>query len=351
MRLRGLGRIKQAGRRLRNRVRPGALILLYHRVTQLATDPQRLAVAPSNFEAQLENIKKAGLVISLNDLTEALRTRRLTPRSIVITFDDGAADNLLAAKPLLEKHDVPAAVFISTGYVKTGREYWWDELDRLLLQPGSLPDKLHLTVGEKTFSSNLGQSSNYTAKDFAEHRGWHVSNSPPPTERHRLYLALIDFLLPLSPDDRLTALDDLKRWSGNNGNTRNSHRALTAGEIKQLSEGGLIEIGAHSVTHSMLSTLPPGVQRMEIQQSKKDLEDILGNRIRSFAYPFGTLSDYTAETVALVKESGFEYACSNFRDVVQPDADLFQLPRVIVRDWGGEEFAKNLESWFRGDFS
>ena len=346
MRLRGLGRINLVSRRIRNRFRPGALILLYHRIADLPTDPQWLSVAPPNFDEHLEVIKKVGVPVALQDLAKSLDTRKLVPKSIVVTFDDGAADNLLTAKPLLKKHAVPATVFVSTGYVQSNREYWWDELDRLLLQPGTLPERLELNGLQRAFSWHLTDCQEYSESNHAQHRTWNVS-SAPPTERHRLYKALIDFLLPLLPEERLFFLDELKNWAGNT-TTRNSHRALSPTEIEQLADEGLVEIGAHSVTHSVLAELPLTVQRTEIGQSKKDLEDILGAPIKSFAYPFGTLSDYTEETVRLVKESGFEYACSNFRDVVQPGVDLFQLPRVIVRNWDGNTFENKLERWLRG---
>ena len=52
----------------------------------------------------------------------------------MVTFDDGYADNLWNAKPLLERYDVPAAVFVTTGYAGQDREFWWDELETLLLE-------------------------------------------------------------------------------------------------------------------------------------------------------------------------------------------------------------------------
>jgi peptidoglycan/xylan/chitin deacetylase (PgdA/CDA1 family) len=118
--------------------------------------------------------------------------------------------------------------------------------------------------------------------------------------------------------------------------------------VVRLARGELIEVGAHTVTHSVLSALPAAAQRDEIQRSKAHLEEILGHAVSNFAYPYGTRSDYTAGTVAVVQEAGFASACSNFAGVVRHGTDRFQLPRVLVRNWTGDEFARQLKEWFRG---
>ena len=349
MRVRGLGRIKSIGRKWRNRLSPGALILLYHRVAELESDPQQLQVSESNFAEHLRILKEIATPISLPELTQGLRSGKVGARSVVVTFDDGAADNLLAAKPILEREDIPATVFVATGYMKTAREYWWDEVERLVLQPGELPSTLTLAFNGQLHQWDLSAQTNYSRADYDAHSKWNAARGDEPTLRHQLYRSLIDVLYPLAPAERFEQLDCLKNWAGDATLSRVSHRPLTAEEVKQLAAGGRIEIGAHTVSHSMLSALPASLQRAEIQQSKADLEEILGYPVRSFAYPFGTLSDYTRETVSLVKQLGFDCACSNFKDMVQPGADLFQLPRLIVRDWKAEEFSDRVASWFRGD--
>ena len=112
-----------------------------------------------------------------------------------------------------------------------------------------------------------------------------------------------------------------------------------------LAQGGLIEIGAHTVTHSVLAALTPSSQREEIKESKRFLEELLGRKVASFAYPYGRRCDYSEQSVALVREAGFAHACSNFAGVVGRNSDLFQLPRVQVRDWDGDEFAGRLSAW------
>jgi peptidoglycan/xylan/chitin deacetylase (PgdA/CDA1 family) len=76
---------------------------------------------------------------------------------VAVTFDDGYADNLLNGKPLLECYDVPVTVFVTSGYVGAGREFWADELERLFLQPGTLRQELCLAIKGRTHQWDLGE--------------------------------------------------------------------------------------------------------------------------------------------------------------------------------------------------
>jgi peptidoglycan/xylan/chitin deacetylase (PgdA/CDA1 family) len=83
---------------------------------------------------------------------------------VVITFDDGYADNLHNAKPLLERYDIPATVFVTTGHIGHEREFWGDELDRLLLQPSTLPELLGLSINGSPYQWELGEVAHYTVR-------------------------------------------------------------------------------------------------------------------------------------------------------------------------------------------
>jgi len=145
--------------------------------------------------------------------------------------------------------------------------------------------------------------------------------------------------------DRLTVRDELLAWAGDSGNARKTHRVLECDEIIELARGGLIEIGSHTVTHPQLSALNLDSQRYEILQSKRKLEEILDGPVIGFAYPHGRKCDYTDETVALVREAGFEYSCATSLGVIDQGADRFQLPRVQVQDMDGESFARLVSEW------
>src|SRR5687767_8520588 len=91
-----------AGRRVRE---PRALILVYHRVTQIDSDPQLLCVGPRRFAEHMEVLRKDYHPLSLRDLQQRVRDGGIPRKGVVVTFDDGYADNLYEAKPLLERHD------------------------------------------------------------------------------------------------------------------------------------------------------------------------------------------------------------------------------------------------------
>jgi peptidoglycan/xylan/chitin deacetylase (PgdA/CDA1 family) len=344
----GFRRLRQTARRLKNRFISTALILVYHRVTEVPSDPQLLCVAPEHFADQLEVLRQYYQPIQLHQMAKDLQNGVLPHHSIAVTFDDGYADNLYWGKPLLEQYDVPATIFVTTGHIGEQREFWWDELERLFLQPGSLPERLDLDVNGRMHQWELGQAAHYSQEAHKQYRGWNVLEEDDPSPRHHLYRSLCALLRPLTDKERWGILDELIVWTGKDLMGRQTHRALSPDEVLQLDAGDLIEVGSHTVRHPILSKLPIATQRDEIEGSKQHLEDIVGHPVVTFAYPYGSRFDYTSDTVAIVQKVGFICACSNFIDVVWKGSDRFQLPRVLVRDWGAEEFAERLHGYFNG---
>ena len=150
------------------------LILMYHRVAEVDSDPWGLCVSPRHFSEQLEVLTEYGTPLGLSRFIQALNRGRLPPRPIVVTFDDGYIDNLSHATPLLERYEVPATIFLVSGAMGRRREFWWDELERVLLQPGPLPKDLQLTIAGNLQSWSLGGATDYDSDSFLLHRGWRV---------------------------------------------------------------------------------------------------------------------------------------------------------------------------------
>jgi peptidoglycan/xylan/chitin deacetylase (PgdA/CDA1 family) len=325
--------------------RSKAIILLYHRVSEVIEDPQWLCVSSRHFAEHLEVLRQSYHPVGLRTLIEHLKGGSLPPRTVVLTFDDGYADNLLEAKPLLDQASVPATIFVVAGQVGENREFWWDDLSRILLNTPVLPEHLELIIAGKLYSLNLDANSRTNT-----HAGdrWHVLMPIDPSPRHTLYRNLAPLLRDLDYEAREHILATLYNWAGLDSLGRTGYRALNQDELRMLVGNGMIEVGSHTMTHPVLSQLTKDAQREEIRRSKRALEEILGREIDSFSYPYGGTGDYTVETVKLVVELGFECACSNFQGLVGEKTDPHQLPRYIVRDWDGDKFASQLDEWFHG---
>ena len=111
-------------------------VLMYHSISY--NEESSLNVTPENFSRQMEYLSKSGYkVISLDDYVEGLKNNtKFHPKTVVITFDDGFEDNYLYAFPVLAKHDMPATIFLITGYVDSKKEYLrWDQI-KVMLERG-----------------------------------------------------------------------------------------------------------------------------------------------------------------------------------------------------------------------
>jgi len=288
----------------------------------------------------LEVLTRNFAPLSLAELAKRLRDGKVPDRAVVITFDDGYADNLWNARPILERFGVPATVFVTTGLVGTNREFYWDELERLIL--GETEIKGHgETVKRRNGEREKGRSG-YTGdwELVLEIRGrgrrWKLATNE---ERLRAYYEIHDLLTPLSPEQREAVLQQLRLWFGVSENGRPEYRLMTVEELATISRDGLVEIGAHTVNHPDLTTIPPEQQRWEIETSKRQLEEWLGRPIRWFAYPYG---NGDAVTRRLVQEAGFEAACAMNWGLVGNRTDPFWLPRIFVENWDGDELVKRL---------
>ena len=336
-----VNKAKKYFKKFLNKFEAKALILLYHRILDYETDPQLLCVTPENFEKHLLIIKEFYNPVSMADLGRQIRSGKIINKSVTITFDDGYADNLYFAKPILEKYNIPATVFITTGMVGVKKEFWWDELERLLLLPESLPESLTLNINNKIHSWKM-KSDGDNNFDSGHHRKWDVTMNETPTLHHKAYRELCNLLRPLNHSLRQKLLDEIAEWSELNEKFRQDYLVMTEDEICTLTEDGLIDVGGHTQTHPVLSSLPYQDQKKEIEENKRILDSILDRNVTGFSYPYGSRSDYTDESISLIKEAGFKCACSNFEGKVNSKADLFQLPRFLVRNWNREEFTRRL---------
>lgn len=112
---------------------------------------------------------------------------------------------------------------------------------------------------------------------------------------------------------------------------------LSWDELRELASSGLVTIGSHAATHRSLGLMSSEDAGREARDSREALEEGLGQRVITFAYPFGTRSDFNRETDRILADAGYLIAFNSMHGAVKRGMDPISLPRVKVE--GGEPLA------------
>jgi peptidoglycan/xylan/chitin deacetylase (PgdA/CDA1 family) len=298
-------------------------VLIFHRVLEVPDPLLPGEPDSSRFRAQMQWLKSSFNVLSLPDAVDRLRAGSLPKRAAAVTFDDGYADNFTVALPILQEAEVPATFFIASGYLDGGR--MWNDTMAEVIRRAQGPEielqrfglgRLPLgTIGERRSSLNQ----------------------------------LLGKLKYVEPEART---DLVSRIGDDAGIAPSPDLMMTSAQVKDLASAGMT-IGAHTVTHPILSRLAERAARAEMAQGREQLEGIIGGKVTLFAYPNGKPnSDYTEAHVRLAREIGFTAAFSTEWGAATTGSDLFQIPRFTPWDrsrWRYEvRLARNLRHRARG---
>jgi peptidoglycan/xylan/chitin deacetylase (PgdA/CDA1 family) len=329
VRIPGLQPSGRARRWLRKRFTRYAIILGYHRIAPASCDPFSLCVSPENFSDHLKALQRIGSPISLSELMQGLDRRQIPEKAVVITFDDGYADLLENAKPLLNQHQIPASVFVVADNL--GRRFWWDRLETILFRPELGAEQLEEFIGDLSYDPEAKGSNPKIITNWDE------------TARTQSLLDIHAKFRAVDPGERDRIITSLETRVGiDSSSTGSASRALSKAELIELVGDGGIEIGSHTLTHPWLADLSSSSQKDEIFSSKSYLESILNRNITSLAYPNGSISD---EVVKQVKQAGYQCACTSNGLFVSHATDRFLLPRFWIPDWDSPTFEHWLRKW------
>lgn len=325
------------------------VVLMYHSINRVPSDPFGLRVSPRNFAAHMRIVAEIGAV-TLSNMIESDRSA-LAKGMVAVTFDDGYADNYTKARPVLQRFGVPATVFVTTRFIDGGREMWWDRLERALLSPTRLPRQILLQIGLDKFNWDIGGEGRRSQLAVWRQRRWRAWWPDHPGERQRLFVEIRERLKPLSHEVQDIALANLWNIAGLWPEVRPSHRGMTRQELIDLASTPGMEIGGHTIHHPSLGSLSPRDQHREIDDGKSRLEAIIQRPVTAFCYPFGSAADgdYTDETAEIVRRAGYTSACTTDPRSIETEVDRFRIPRRNVLDWSGREFAAKLRAWLDSD--
>lgn len=318
MRIPGRKILRQGLWRLRGTFFGGGVILGYHRVADDPTDSWDLCAPPAMFDEQMEVLCRDFHPVPLTTLTDGTPAGSArSPLPVAVTFDDGYADVLHEAVPVLERRGVPATVFVVQESL--GARFWWDRLQRILEIGPRLPDRLDLHEGTVTVAWTREQGTEALGLTLYSNFGY------------------------ADGDLRDELLTTLEAWAEQQGAKRVTPPALLSAEqVRELNMHGLVDIGSHGASHDKLAGLDPTALEREIDGSRRQLEALLGEPVRSFSYPHGVLDEPARDRVA---RAGYDCACASWNGLVTKGTDPFRLPRLWPSKQNGSEFRRWLRSW------
>ena len=264
-----------------------------------------ICVSPAAFEQHVRYLAAHYTVMPLPDAVQALQGARSLPsNAVAITFDDGYADNLAAAR-LLARHGLTATFYITAGCLADGEPFWPAEI-RILI--AAIRDPLvRVSARGSTIEVPLGSPSERTAA-VAKLTRMFKSHSIPERDAMR---------------------DQLRTAAGHPPMPRIMLKWEELGEMQRLG----MTIGAHTVTHPNLPSAGLQDATKEIAGSKSRLEGKLGVPVTMFSYPNGGAERYyTPDLMRVVREAGFAAAATSSNGFAHAQSNLFALERVEVAE-------------------
>ena len=264
-------------------------ILMYHGISPLALPIQE-------FEKQLGFIKENFETYWVSEIPNILQMKNGKKPRIVLTFDDGLKNHMTNALPLIEKYGIKATFYIPVGLVENQEMLWNHEIRCLLIlsDPEELPEEfVVIQKNEK--------------------------------EKNKAISKYIENLKTLNIDDRRLIQQSLR--DKRNGRDllpwmREEYQLMSCEDLKNMSR--LVEIGSHSLTHPILTTISDDQLTKEIKDSRTQLELLTGKPIVSFCYPNGIFSPRVIKKV----EEYYSISVSTEEGFALPGDRLSTLNRI-----------------------
>jgi peptidoglycan/xylan/chitin deacetylase (PgdA/CDA1 family) len=250
----------------------------------------------------MEYLRRKYTILPLEEAVERLHDRTLPPYTMAITFDDGYRNNYTYAFPVLRAHSVPATIYLTTDFIEKQKPLW--------------VDRLEYTVGMADAGKDVPREEKIKADT---------------TLRQKLKTCL-----PAKREERLSELEKSAGLSLLAFDKDTSVYAPLSWEECRMMRTWRITFGAHTQSHSILSTLPIFEGREEIRESRKIISDMLGSTSTIFAYPNGQPGDFSKETKTVLRELGFHGALTTVPGSNSLHTDPFEWRRISMdntEDW------------------
>lgn len=304
-------------------------ILLFHRVapeynTNLIDG---LQVTPEYLEACITYFRELDYqILSIDNIYEQLITKKVKNKFVVFTFDDGYVDIYRYVYPLFKKYNIPFTTYITPGFQDKKGLIWWDLLSDLILNHDQF------------------------RYEFENHN-FHL---PCLTwsQKKQAMNQLIKLFMNTHQKDHRRILDGIFEYYNYDYIKKQEELVLSWEQIIEMSLDPNVTIGAHTMKHSKLNSLPINKVKEELLKSKYTLESKIGKKVEHFSYPHGSKSDVGKREFAVVRQCGFKTATTTRPgNIFLEHRDHLEcLPRIkpkVLIDASARE-ARYLTFWISG---
>ena len=311
---------------------PTALILCYHsvsdrRLEQSAVLATEITVDAYRFEQQMSILRKEYCPLTLDDLAEPLERRTKLPRrGVIVTFDDGFADNYHIAAPIMEQFDIHGAIYLAVDAVRRQELPWYCRLHYLLHQ-----------AAEKELLFTDPESG----------RGWHCAEPDARNDAERFYA---QSCVVLDGEQQRQRIEQIESYFGYKLDlSQSSPGMMTFAQAKELRQRGHI-IGSHTFSHGTAGLLTTEQLQREISGAHQILERELGGSVQHFSYPhpYQINPQWNADSLKETLQLAYKTAVLTRQGLVRQTSHPLLLPRLYIENDSAEHFRWHLESAFAG---
>lgn len=289
-------------------------ILAYHRVLDVEEraypfDCELISSSVRDFERQMEHVCSRYRVVTFADLEEYERNNeRIPDNALVITFDDGYADNYEQAFPILERYGLKAVFFLSTGYIGTDTPFWFERLAYLVKK--GLVDTSRLDLGP---CEDIAGKWRDRKGMLPQENLYHVIVRLPNRDRLRLLRQVEEGMPPLPAGEAALV------------------RPLTWDQVREMAKRGM-EMGSHTRSHLILGNGSPAEVARELEASRRIIEEHVSRPVRAISYPIASY-DFAVNplVIRLVQLAGYRFGVGYTSGPVRSLAkERYQLKRLKI---------------------
>jgi peptidoglycan/xylan/chitin deacetylase (PgdA/CDA1 family) len=302
-----------------------AVILAYHSIVEEPKETEQilgLSASRKTFEAHMRILAEQFSPVTVAEVAEfAENGRKLPPRAVAVTFDDGFADNFTVAVPVLARYGIPATFYIFVNAVAAGTLPWYCRV------------RFAFSTTRKKEWQLSGSNRTYSLES--------------PANRKAALTAAWEACAGKTGDDQLAAVTQIER-SLNVESVNGEHGfMMTWSQVQELRKAGHT-VGAHTMSHPNVAHVSETEARFEIVESKKRLEQELGVPVEHFSYPHPALNpQWSRQTLEITREAGFKSAVLTTCGPIRRGDDPLALKRIYTAP-DLDQFTWNLQSTFLG---